>query len=180
MEDSKPLIQFGQDVPDTNEAQALIVTAVHSGDIPELTEAEAIHGFGGWHQAQAEAFKETNPELSLAFVRFSHLSPEQRKRLLVVKSDKSELAQAIKQLRLKDQSGEFSEAGSDSVDRASMALKEAGLSASEKNLFAVSLAFEDRGLHPSLVVAQAENRKPQGKTVADRVRVAVQTATDQD
>lgn len=163
---------------DTNEATITIQGALASGELEPLNEAEGIFNYGEFYQTKAEEFRkdEKNIRLAAALDAFAYLTHEQRKRLLVVPTDDSDLAKLVLELRLKDQGGQFDKEGKDPVDRAIAALKEAKASRSEKNLYAVSLAFDEPGLHPSVVVAMAEDRKPVGKSMKDRVSAAVKAA----
>lgn len=69
---------------DTSLAVCLILGAVASSDVAALTQANAIDDEGGWYAARVEEFEETDPELAAAFDWLGHMSPDQRRRLLVV------------------------------------------------------------------------------------------------
>lgn len=162
---------------DINESKMEIQKAVMNGDIPVLNEAEAIYNYGKFWSNLCHQFKDEKPYLASACRKFEYISPEQRKRLLVVKTDDSEFVKQLRELTLNDQGGQYQEGGEDAVERATLALKDAGMSKSEKNLYAVSVAFENPGLHPSVVAKMAEDMKPQGKSMEDRVRSRVSTVS---
>lgn len=88
--DKTDKVEFGADYldlgPDTNESKILIQAAVDNGDIPALTEAEAIYNEDCWYLKMAEKFMDTDRRLSQAFYLYSTYNPAQLKRLLVVKT----------------------------------------------------------------------------------------------